>query len=99
MELYRARGRYAAKMRMLVNDSSAVTIRPSLIDKQGSGIISGSSISQRQGYAASDTSQNRKTDARALENVHRTDSDSQNSDQSGLATARKRHIYAQVSIL
>ncbi|XP_070027844.1 E3 ubiquitin-protein ligase COP1-like isoform X1 [Nicotiana sylvestris] len=96
VELYRARHRYAAKMRMLVNYSSAVTVPPSLIDKQGSGIVSGSSISQQQGYAALDTSQNRKADARAPENVHRTDSDSQNSDQSGLATARKRHIYAQL---
>ncbi|XP_009769727.1 E3 ubiquitin-protein ligase COP1 isoform X1 [Nicotiana tabacum] len=104
IELYRARSRYSAKMRKLVDDSSAMTVRPSLGDKEGGAIVSSSVDSQEQGRAG--TAQTRNTDARAPGNsqvVQWKDDhggpDSQRPNQPGQAIARKKRIHAQFNEL
>ncbi|OIT24247.1 PREDICTED: E3 ubiquitin-protein ligase COP1-like isoform X2 [Nicotiana attenuata] len=104
IELYRARSRYSAKMRMLVDDSSAMTVRPSLGDKEGGAIVSSSVGSQEQVRAG--TTQTRNTDTRApgiSQLVQWKDdhggSDSQHPNQPGQAIARKKRVHAQFNEL
>ncbi|XP_059307179.1 E3 ubiquitin-protein ligase COP1-like isoform X1 [Lycium ferocissimum] len=104
IELYRARGRYSAKMRMLVDDSSAMTARPSLRDKGGGAIVSSSLNSQEQGRVGTPR---RNTDARApgnsqlvqWKNDHHGGSDSQDPNQPGKSITRKRRVHAQFNEL
>lgn len=103
IELHRTRGRYSAKMRTLVDDSSAMTVRPPLRDKGSGAIVSSPVNLQEQGRAG--TSQTRNTDTRAPRNsqiVQRKDdnhggSDSQDLNQPGKSLARKRRVHAQVN--
>ncbi|KAL3355112.1 hypothetical protein AABB24_019287 [Solanum stoloniferum] len=105
IELYRTRGRYSAKMRTLVDDSSAMTVRPPLRDKGIGAIVSSPINLQEQGRAG--TSQTRNTDTRAPRNpqiVQRKDdnqggSDSQDPNQPGKSLARKRRVHAQFNEL
>ncbi|XP_009626943.2 E3 ubiquitin-protein ligase COP1 isoform X1 [Nicotiana tabacum] len=104
IELYRARSRYSAKMRMLVDDSSAMTVRPSLGDKESGAIVSSSVGSQEQVRVG--TTQTRNTDAGApgiSQLVQWKDdhggSDSQHPNQPGQAIARKKRVHAQFNEL
>ncbi|KAK4369736.1 hypothetical protein RND71_009211 [Anisodus tanguticus] len=102
IELYRARGRYSAKMRMLVDDSSAMTDMPSSRDKGSGAIVSSSFNSQER---RTGTSQTRNIDATAHANSQLVQwkddnhggSDSQDPNQPGKSKQGKEafmHSYS-----
>lgn len=103
IELYRARDRYSAKLRMLADDPTSRNMWPSLIDKRSGATVSRAPGAQGLCHMSSGTSKNSKTDAQtpASHLILRKDasggSDSQNITQSRLALARKRRVHAQVS--
>lgn len=91
------------KMRMPTEDTSAKPAWHSLIDKRSSAIMSSPNV-QGQSWMGSGSLQNRRADAKALENpqmLQRKDacsgSDSPHSTQSAVSVARKRRIHAQVN--
>lgn len=103
IELYRTQGRYQAKMRSLVDVSSAMTVRPPLREKGCGAIVYSSVNSQEQGRAGTSQPRN-STDARAPRNSQtvqwkddsNSGSDSQDPNQPAKALARKRRVHAQV---
>ncbi|KAM3328048.1 E3 ubiquitin-protein ligase COP1 isoform X1 [Capsicum galapagoense] len=106
IELYRGQGRYQAKMRSLVDDSSAMTVRPPLREKGCGAIVYSSVNSQEQGRAGTSQPRN-STDARAPRNSQtvqwkddsNSGSDSQDLIQPAKALARKRRVHAQFNEL
>ncbi|XP_047256476.1 E3 ubiquitin-protein ligase COP1 isoform X2 [Capsicum annuum] len=106
IELYRTQGRYQAKMRSLVDDSSAMTVRPLLREKGCGAIVYSSVNSQEQGRAGTSQPRN-STDARAPRNSQtvqwkddsNSGSDSQDPNQPAKALARKRRVHAQFNEL
>ncbi|KAM3283421.1 E3 ubiquitin-protein ligase COP1 isoform X1 [Capsicum chacoense] len=106
IELYRTQGRYQAKMRSLVDDSSAMTVRPPLREKGCGAIVYSSVNSQEQGRAGTSQPRN-NTDARAPRNSQtvqwkddsNSGSDSQDPKQPAKALARKRRVHAQFNEL
>ncbi|KAF3621537.1 E3 ubiquitin-protein ligase COP1 [Capsicum annuum] len=106
IELYRTQGRYQAKMRSLVDDSSAMTVRPPLREKGCGAIVYSSVNSQEQGRAGTSQPRN-STDARAPRNSQtvqwkddsNSGSDSQDPNQPAKALARKRRVHAQFNEL
>ncbi|KAL2475707.1 E3 ubiquitin-protein ligase COP1 [Abeliophyllum distichum] len=105
IELYRARDRYSAKLRMLADDPNVKNMWPSLTDKHNGAFISRAPGAQGLCHMSSGTSNNRKTDAKTPANhlILRKDasggSDSQNITQSRVSLARKRRVHAQFNDL
>ncbi|XP_022877925.1 E3 ubiquitin-protein ligase COP1-like isoform X2 [Olea europaea var. sylvestris] len=105
IELYRARDRYSAKLRMLADDPTSRNMWPSLIDKRSGATVSRAPGAQGLCHMSSGTSKISKTDAQtpASHLILRKDasggSDSQNITQSRLALARKRRVHAQLNDL
>ncbi|KAI8002007.1 E3 ubiquitin-protein ligase COP1 [Camellia lanceoleosa] len=106
IDLYRAKERYSVKLRMLLDDPSAMKAWPSLMDRRRCGILSSIPPSpQGQCWMNEGNSQNRKVDGKALvssQMVQRKDSYSGSDShvtQSGLAVARKRRVHAQFNDL
>ncbi|KAL6988690.1 RING-type E3 ubiquitin transferase [Sarracenia purpurea var. burkii] len=106
MELYWAKERYTVKLRMLVDDPSAIKAWPSLIERQSCGIISSLPSTQGPCWMNAGISKNRKDDVKppvSSEMVKRKDShgrsDSQLATQSGLELAREKRVLSQFNDL
>ncbi|XP_057954648.1 E3 ubiquitin-protein ligase COP1 isoform X2 [Malania oleifera] len=104
IDLYRTRERYSVKLRMHVEDPTAIKTWPSPVDKNSSGLLSGSC--NAQGGLAAGGFQNKKLDGKAQvssNGLQRKDAmsglDSQHVNQSSLAIARKKRIHAQFNDL
>ncbi|XP_057764957.1 E3 ubiquitin-protein ligase COP1-like isoform X2 [Salvia miltiorrhiza] len=101
IELYRRRDRYSAKLRMLGDDPSSKSARPSVVDKH-----SGATASRPgQSRLTSGDLQNKKADAKSsashllLRKDSYAGSDTQSPSHSGQVLARKRRVHAQFNDL
>lgn len=87
---------------MAADDPTSKSLRPSLMDKHSDPTVYRAAIAQDHVRLSSSVAQNRKADSKpsASPLVPRKDasgaSDNQNLSQSGLASARKRRVHAQV---
>lgn len=104
MDLYRAKESYTVKLRMLMDEPSAMNAWPSLIDRRSCGTISGLPCLQGQCRTNPCNSPSRKADVNTLVSSQmnqRKDAhggcNSQHVTQSGLALARKKRVLAKVS--
>lgn len=103
IELYTARGRCLAKLRTF-DDVTAVKPYPSLVDRHSSGTIS--NPHNIQGWIGSSDAQSKETDEKAqisFRGLQMKDAygghDSLYASQSGLTTARKQRVHAQLNDL